>query len=505
MITGNWSQDRNKDAENRMRDAINRIYWEEDISIPKSSVTFWGPSTKPVHDNSLSSFPDNMYGVAAPESKETFREPQTYPGLSPDGYYFMARTSAVKSDSGLGTLRSDFPILKRRVNGHRLVWLDNSATTQKPNCVIEAVGRYYRECNSNVHRGAHQLAAEATEAYEEAREKMRVFFGASSREEIVFVRGTTEAINLVAASWGGQNLHEGDEILLTEMEHHSNIVPWQLIAQNTGAVVKAAPINERGEIVLREYERMFTPRTRIAAITHVSNVLGTVNPVREMADIAHAHGALLLVDGAQSAPHLPIDVKRMGADFFALSGHKMYGPTGIGVLYGRKELMSGMPPYQGGGGMIRNVRFDKTLYMDSPDKFEAGTVNIADAVALGAAADYLRAAGMEKISAHEYELTEYLMNGLSGIPGLKLIGTAPGKMSVVSFILDSMEPEMIAKQLDRRGIAIRAGHHCAQPTLQRYGLKSTARASIGLYNTFDELDLLIDAVRELSGNCSPLI
>ncbi len=477
MITG--------DTGDRVRGTADRLYWEEEV--------------KTVHDSSLLSFPVNLYGPSQgapgpPHSVLACPEPAA------DDYYFLSRAPETKSDPGFSMLRSDFPILNRRVNGRRLVWLDNSATTQKPNCVIEAVSRYYRECNSNVHRGAHRLAAEATEAYEDAREKMRMFLGASAREEIVFVRGTTEAINLAAASWGGQNLREGDEILLTEMEHHSNIVPWQLIAQKTGAVIKAAPINERGEIDLSEYDRMFTPRTRIAAAAHVSNVLGTVNPVREMADIAHMYGVLFLVDGAQSAPHLPIDVKRMGADFFALSGHKMYGPTGIGVLYGRKELLSEMAPYQGGGGMIRNVRFDMTQYAGPPDKFEAGTVNIADAVGLGAAADYLGAIGMEKISAHEKELTQYLMSGLSGVPGIRLIGTAPGKISVVSFILDNMEPEMIAKELDRRGIAIRAGQHCAQPALQHYGLKSTARASIGLYNTFEELDLLIDSVRELSGN-----
>jgi cysteine desulfurase/selenocysteine lyase len=425
----------------------------------------------------------------------------TCPGEDVRGlYYFMERTPAAKRSSGLSVLRADFPILQRRVNGHQLIWLDNSATTQKPNCVIEAIDRYYRECNSNVHRGAHRLAAEATEAYEDAREKMRVFLGASSREEIVFVRGTTEAINLVAMSWGGQNLHEGDEILLTQMEHHSNIVPWQLIAQETGAVIKTAPITDCGEIDLSQYERMFTPHTKIAAATHVSNILGTVNPVQHMADIAHMHGALFLVDGVQSAAHLPIDVKRMNADFFALSGHKLYGPTGIGILYGRKELLSEMPPYQGGGGMIRNVRFERTLYAESPDKFEAGTGNIADAVGLGAAADYLSAVGMENIRVHEQELTKYAMNGLSRIPGLTLIGTAADKTSVLSFILDNMEPEIIAKQLDQRGIAIRAGQHCAQPVVARFGVRSTARASIGLYNTFDELDLFINTIRELSGN-----
>lgn len=472
MITGDFTQGWGGNAENEIRDALNRMYWEEDI--------------KPAHDSAFCSMPSGTYGICPMQDVHSL-------------YYFTSHVPAAKHRSDLSMLRSDFPILQRRVNGHQLVWLDNSATTQKPNCVIEAIDRYYRECNSNVHRGAHRLAAEATEAFEDAREKMRVFLGASSREEIVFVRGTTEAINLVAVSWGGQNLHEGDEILLTDMEHHSNIVPWQFIAEQTGAVIKAAPINDRGEIVISDYERMFTPRTRIASVTHVSNVLGTINPVQQMADIAHMHGALFFVDGAQSAAHLPIDVKRMNADFFALSGHKLYGPTGIGVLYGRKELLSEMPPYQGGGGMIRSVRFDRTLYADSPDKFEAGTGNIADAVGLGAAADYLRGVGMETIRAHEHDLTKYAMSGLSRIPGLTIIGTAPDKTSVLSFILDNMEPEIIAKQLDQRGIAIRAGHHCAQPVLQRYGLKSSARASIGLYNTFDELDLFIDTIREISG------
>ncbi len=467
MTTGDCA-DGERYLERELQDALNRVYWEEDIR----PLDCFG------HNASSST-----YGVPSLEAAQSM-------------YYFMGPKPG--RSERLGPLRADFPILERRVNGCPLVWLDNAATTQKPSCVIDAVSRYYSSKNSNVHRGAHQLAREATEAYEEAREKMRAFLGASSREEIVFVRGATEAINLVASSWGTTNLHEGDEILLTQMEHHSNIVPWQMAAKKTGAVIKAAPITDSGQIDLNEYGRMFTPRTRIAAAAHVSNVLGTVNPVRAMADIAHTHGALFLVDGAQSAPHMPIDLKAIGADFFALSGHKMYGPTGIGVLYGKKELLSAMPPYQGGGGMIRSVRFDNTLYENPPDKFEAGTVNIADAVGLGDAADYLCAVGMEAISLHERELTNYLMSGLSRIPGLTLIGTAPDKTSVVSFILDSVQPDIIASRLDKRGIAIRAGHHCAQPLHQRLGLPGTARASIGLYNTHEELDQLISAVRELA-------
>jgi cysteine desulfurase/selenocysteine lyase len=470
MITDSFMQGwPPQNLENELSGALNRMYWEEDL--------------KPLN------FGSYLPPPGAEHMEQDAREL----------YYFLSRPTGKARPSGIPGLRDDFPILRRRVNGCPLVWLDNAATTQKPNCVIDAVCRYYRETNSNVHRGAHQLSREATEAYEEAREKLRLFLGASSREEIVFVRGATEAINLVSASWGGTNLREGDEILLTEMEHHSNIVPWQIIAQRTGAVIKAAPVNDRGEINLSEYGRMFTPRTRIAAATHVSNVLGTVNPVRAMADIAHMHGALFLVDGAQSAPHMPIDVKQLDADFFVLSGHKMYGPTGIGVLYGKKGLLSAMPPYQGGGGMIRNVRFERTHYMGSPDKFEAGTSNIAGAVGLGAAADYLRSAGMERIRLHELELTNYLTNSLSRIPGLTLIGTAADKISVVSFVLQSMDAAMIAEQLDKRGVAIRAGKHCAQPVLERFGVNSAARASIGLYNTFEELDLLTDTVRQLSG------
>jgi len=416
--------------------------------------------------------------------------------LFPGGadYYFLPRV--LKKE--MPPLRGDFPALRRKVNGRPLVWLDNAATTQKPQSVIDALCDYYSRYNSNVHRGAHTLAREATDAYEGAREKMRLFLGAGSREEIVFVRGTTEAINLVASAWGADNISRGDEILITEMEHHSNIVPWQLLAQRGGAAVKAAPVNGAGEIDLSEYGRMFTPRTRIAAAAHVSNVLGTINPVREMARIAHSNGALFLVDGAQSAPHTRIDVKSLGCDFFALSGHKMYGPTGIGVLYGRKELLDSMRPYQGGGNMIRRVGLFSSEYEESPDRFEAGTGSIADAVALGAAADYLLSAGMETIESHERALTEYLLRGLSGIRGLRVIGAARERTSVVSFVIEGKDPGEIACALDRSGIAVRAGHHCAMPVHARFGVEGTVRASVGLYNTYAELDLFIASVRALS-------
>ncbi len=395
--------------------------------------------------------------------------------------------------------RSDFPILARRVNGHRLVWLDNAATTQKPQCVMDTLSHYYGTYNSNVHRGAHTLAREATTAYEEARKKIGALIGAPEREEIIFVRGATEAINLVAASWGGVHVREGDEIILTQMEHHSNIVPWQQLAHHTGAALRVAPINDSGDVDIAAFERLFTPRTRLAAFAHVSNVLGTVNPVRMMCAIAHRHGALALVDGAQSAAHLPVNVKEMDADFFVLSGHKMYGPTGIGVLYGKRALLDNMPPYQGGGGMIESVTFADTRYRQTPEKFEAGTGNIADAVGLGTAADYLRRIGLDRVRVHEQALTKRLMTGLAGIAGLRLIGTPVDKAGVVTFLLEGVPPEHIASQLDKQGIAIRAGHHCAQPALHHFGIGSAARASLGLYNTADDVDALVRAVALIAG------
>ena len=419
-------------------------------------------------------------------------------GAAQRAYYFMpdqART--INRGFDVQAIRRDFPILQQRINGYPLAWLDNAATTQKPQCVIDALGRYYSEYNSNVHRGAHQLARLATEAYEQARDKVRRFIGAASRDEIVFVRGTTEAINLVASSFGEQNIRAGDEIILTQMEHHSNIVPWQLLAKKTGAVIVTAPVDEKGELLLGDYERLFTPRTKLVGAAYVSNVLGTVNPVRQMADIAHRQGALMLVDGAQSVSHMPINVQVMGADFFVFSGHKMYGPTGIGVLYAKRELLDMMPPYQSGGGMIRSVSFDKTVFMEPPEKFEAGTGNIADTVALGAAIDYLQSIGMRDIREYEQALTQQLMGRLQSIPGIRLVGTAPEKTSVVAFTAQSVQPDVIAKYLDQRGIAVRAGHHCAQPVLSRFGLKSAVRASIGIYNTLEETERLAEAVEEL--------
>ncbi|HOJ11487.1 MAG TPA: cysteine desulfurase [Clostridiales bacterium] len=396
------------------------------------------------------------------------------------------------------SIRKDFPILQRRINGKPLVWLDNAATTQKPICVMSALNRYYSEYNSNIHRGAHTLAKLATNAYENARQKIQNFIGASSTEEIIFVRGTTEAINLVADSFGGMNIQTGDEIVLSMMEHHSNIVPWQKLQQAKGAVIKVIPINDRGEVILDEYEKLLTPRTRIVSITHVSNVLGTINPVCKMIEMAHKHGAYVLIDGAQSVPHMGVDVRALDADFYAFSGHKIYGPTGIGVLYGKKVLLEEMPPWQRGGGMIKNVSFNKTTYNSLPYKFEAGTGNIADAVGLGAAIDYIQGIGMDNVERHEKGLTVYAMEKLYQIPGLHIIGTAPEKTGVISFVINGVLPENAAQYLNLDGIAVRSGHHCAQPALHRYGLTSSIRASFGVYNTMEEVDCLVSSVLKIA-------
>ncbi len=422
------------------------------------------------------------------------------PGFSEGGTAKGALTGPERQGLDLRSIRRDFPILGKTMNGKPLIWLDNAATTQKPRQVMEALSEFYSECNSNVHRGAHDLARLATDAYEEGREKARRFIGAGSTEEIIFVRGTTEAINLVAESFGEMNIREGDEVLLTLMEHHSNIVPWQKLRQSKGAVIKSIPINDRGEVMLEEYARLLSSRTRMVAITHVSNVLGTVNPVGVMIEMAHRCGACVLVDGAQAVPHVGVDVTELDADFYAFSGHKVYGPTGIGVLYGKKALLEAMPPWQRGGGMIKSVSFEETSYDGLPYKFEAGTGNIADAVGLGAAIDYVGKIGMANIERHEKELTAYAMKSLCKIPGLHLIGTAENKTSVLSFVMDGISPDNVAQYLNREGIAVRAGHHCAQPALNRYGLTTSVRASLGLYNTAEEVDSLAKALFELAGH-----
>jgi len=391
-------------------------------------------------------------------------------------------------------IRRDFPILNERVHGKPLIWLDNAATTQKPRAVIERLAAYYEHENSNIHRAAHTLAARSTDAYEAAREKVRRFVNAGSTEEIVFVRGATEAINLVAQAWGGRHLRAGDEVIVTWLEHHANIVPWQQICARTGARLKVAPVDDQGEVILDAYERLFTDRTKLAAFTQVSNALGTVTPAAAMVEIAHRHGALALVDGAQSVSHLPTDVQALGCDFFVLSGHKMFAPTGIGVLYGRQELLDSLPPWQGGGNMIADVTFEKTVYQPAPARFEAGTGNIADAVGLGAAIDYLDGIGMANIAAWEHQLVEHALAGLVGVPGLRIIGSPRERAGLVSFVIDGCPPDAVGKALDQEGIAVRSGHHCAQPILRRFALEATVRPSFALYNTLEDIDALVAAL-----------
>lgn len=400
-------------------------------------------------------------------------------------------------------LRPQFPILSRRVNGKPLVYLDNAATTHKPESVLRAVDEHYRQHNANVHRGVHRLSQEATDAQEAARAKVQRFLGARHVEEIIFVRGTTEGINLVAQAWGPANVRAGDEILVTEMEHHSNIVPWQMLCQRVGARLVVAPINDAGELLLDEFEARLTPATRLVAVTHTSNALGTVNPLSRLIAMAHKAGARVLVDAAQAVPHAPIDVASLNADFLALSGHKMYGPMGIGVLWGRKELLSTMPPWQGGGEMIRSVRFEGTTYAPPPHRFEAGTPDVGGIVGLGAAVDFLQGIGMERIASHEADLLAYGTEQLAAQEGVRIIGTAGNKAGVLSFVMTQAHPHDIGTILDEAGIAVRTGHHCAQPVMEHFGLAATARASIGAYNTRRDIDTLIAGlarVREVFGS-----
>ena len=392
------------------------------------------------------------------------------------------------------SIKQDFPILQEKVHGKPLIWLDNAATTQKPRQVIDRISRFYEHENSNIHRAAHALAARSTDAYEAAREKVRRFLNAGSTEEIIFVRGATEGINLIAKAWGGRNVKEGDEIVVTWLEHHANIVPWQQLCAQTGARLRVAPVDDSGQIILEEYEKLLGPSTRIVSLTQVSNALGTVTPAAEMVAIAHRHGAVVLVDGAQAVSHMPVDVQALDADFYVFSGHKVFGPTGIGAVYGKKAILDNMPPWQGGGNMIADVTFEKTVYQPAPARFEAGTGNIADAVGLGAAIDYLDTIGMANVAAWEHQLLEYGTQGLLSVPGLRLIGTAKEKAGVLSFVIDECRTEDIGKALDRDGIAVRSGHHCAQPILRRFGLEATVRPSLALYNTFEDIDALVAAL-----------
>jgi cysteine desulfurase/selenocysteine lyase len=409
----------------------------------------------------------------------------------------LAQRARAAAGFDVGRVRLDFPLLARQVRGKALVYFDNAATAQKPQQVLDAMQRYYLEECANVHRGVHYLSERATREYENARAKARRFLNARNKEEIVFVRGSTEGINLVAQAFARPRLREGDEVLITALEHHSNIVPWQMVCEERGARLRVAPVDDAGELRLDEFDRLLGPRTRMVAATHVSNALGTINPVRDLVERAHARGVPVLIDGAQAAPHLRIDVQALGCDFYVFSGHKAFGPTGIGVLYGRAEHLEAMPPYQGGGEMIRSVTFEKTTYARPPARFEAGTPNIAGAIGLGAALDYLGALDMEAVAAHEQDLLEYGTRSLQALPGLRLIGTARHKAAVLSFVLDRAHPHDLATILDLEGIAIRAGHHCAQPLIHRFGVPATARASLAFYNTREEIDALVRAMERV--------
>ncbi len=488
-------------------------------SIPQSTNS--GPVLKPAESNETS-WPDHLpTGAHQTHSQEVlpFGEPRNSPqtqarkpssvpnhfsfGQTPD-YYFLRESQNVAASDARGALdldvteiRRQFPALHQRVNGHPLIYLDNAATTHKPQSVLDATTHFYGRDNANIHRAAHALSERATHSFEAGREKVRRFLGAQSEKEIVFVRGTTEGINLVAQTFGRSRISHGDEIVLSEMEHHANIVPWQLLSEQVGAVIRVIPMNDRGELILEEYEKLLSPKTKMVSVAHVSNSLGTINPVEEIIQIAHSRGIPVLVDGAQSTPHLPVNVAALGADFYVFSGHKVFGPTGIGALYGKRELLEQMPPYQGGGHMIEDVRFEKTKFRNPPEKFEAGTPDIAGVIGLGAAIDFLQDIGIERLEAYEQSLLEYATVALSSIPGIRFIGTAARKASVLSFVIPGVPNERIANHLDRHGIAVRAGHHCALPAQRHFGLESTVRPSLAFYNTHEEVDTLVKTLSHL--------
>jgi cysteine desulfurase/selenocysteine lyase len=408
----------------------------------------------------------------------------------------MIETSHLQKRMDVFAIRHQFPILSRDVKDRQLVYLDNAATSQKPQAVIDALVNYYSHYNANIHRGIHTLAEEATAAFEATRDAVQKFIHAAYREEIIFTRGTTEGINLVANTWGRQNVKAGDEIIISTMEHHSNIVPWQILCEEKGAVLKVIPINDDGELLLDEYYKLVSPKTKLVSVAHVSNALGTINPVRQIIDAAHKSGAVVLLDGAQSTVHLGIDVQQLDCDFFAFSSHKLYGPAGVGVLYGKKKLLEEMPPFQGGGEMIKEVTFEKTTYNDLPYKYEAGTPNIADVIAFKAALSFISETGQENMRKHEDELLHYATTQLQKVPGLRIIGKAKNKISVVSFVVEKLHHQDIGILLDNRGIAVRTGHHCAQPLMNRFGITGTVRASFAVYNTKEEIDELITGLQK---------
>ena len=407
---------------------------------------------------------------------------------------------APQADSGpldIAAIRGQFPILDIEINGKPLIYLDNAATSQKPQAVIDSLVEYYSSFNANVHRGVHTLSQQATDIYEDTRVKAQAFINARDAREIIYVRGTTEAINLVASSYGRANVGDGDDVIITAMEHHSNIVPWQILCDERGANLKVIPMNDDGDLLIDEFEKLLGPHTKFVSVVHQANSIGTVNPVKQIVEMAHAHGAVVLVDGAQSAPHIPVDVQDLDCDFYAFSGHKLYGPTGIGVLYGKYDLLNAMPPYQGGGEMIASVTFEKTIYADLPAKFEAGTPHIAGVAGLGAAIDWVQGMGIERIAEHEHGLVEYTAQRLNEIDGVKIIGNPKRRAGLISFIVDGVHPHDVGTVLDSQGIAIRAGHHCAQPVMAHFGIPATVRASFGVYNTADEVDRLYEGVQQV--------
>lgn len=452
------------------------------------------PDTRAANGNPLLGFSD-AESLATPEYY--FLRGSDVSGKSPLACQSYPKTVAPIPKFDIEGVRRDFPALHQFVNGKPLIWFDNAATTQKPQAVIDATAQFYERDNSNIHRAAHTLAARSTELFEAGREKVRNFLGAGDAKVIVFVRGTTEAINLVAQSYGRKHIGAGDEIIVSELEHHANIVPWQLLAEQVGATLRVVPINDRGELILEEYAELLGPKAKFVSVSHVSNSLGTLNPVEQIIALAHARGVPVLVDGAQSTPHLPVNVTALDADFYAFSGHKILAPTGIGALYAKVPLLEAMPPWQGGGHMIKDVRFEKTIYQHPPQKFEAGTPDIAGVVGLGAAIDYLFKVGILALAAYEHALLEYGTQGLATIPGLRPIGTAASKASVLAFVIPGVPNESIARHLDQHGIAVRAGHHCALPAIRHFGLESSVRPPLAFYNTRDEIDVLLRALRSL--------
>jgi cysteine desulfurase/selenocysteine lyase len=465
---------------------------------PVEAPLVLGSTQRSPNSDSRRSFPflDEIRQLA-PVDVVPVLEPLNLPGPLPSDLGLSSRPFEVSE------IRRDFPILQERVNGRPLVWLDNAATTQKPQSVIDRLSYFYAHENSNVHRAAHELAARATDAYEGARDKVRRFLNASNVREIVFVRGATEGINLVAQSWGRQNIQKGDEIVITWLEHHANIVPWQMLCAEKGARLRVAPVDDSGQVLLDEYAKLLGPRTRLVSLAQVSNALGTVTPAQQMIEMAHHYGATVLLDGAQAVSHMPVDVQFFDCDLYVFSGHKVFAPTGIGVVYGKSEVLDRMPPWQGGGNMIADVTFEKTLYQAPPGRFEAGTGSIADAVGLGAAIDYIERIGMANIARYEHDLLEYATESLRSIPGLHIIGTAKEKAGVLSFVLDGFRTEDLSAALNLEGIAVRSGHHCAQPILRRFGLEATVRASLALYNTCEEIDALVAAIWNLKQGRRP--